>query len=121
MRQKAGGLHQVIGGAFEAATPAMVAGGVTTPVKTAATVGAAMMAQKGTEVGLKYLGLPTEYAEVAGDLVGLVAGAVAHGRLSRAAIKGEVEPILKKRVAEKHVSQQKQSEPQTTQPPAAAQ
>ena len=115
-RQKAGGLHQVISGGFEAATPAMVAGGIAAPLKTAVVVGAAMAAQKGTEVGLKYLGLPREYSEVAGDLVGLVAAAVAHGKLSRPAIRDTIEPVLKERAAKKAAAPAEQQYTSTGEP-----
>lgn len=78
MRTKAGGLHQAVSGAFGLATPAMLGAGAAAPVRTALTIAATTKAQEKTEAGLKALGLPTEYAEVAGDLTGLVAGAATH-------------------------------------------
>lgn len=98
MRQKAGGLHKVIGGAFEAATPLMAATGAGAPVRTALTLGAAMVSQAAVEAGLKRLGLPKEYAAVAGDLAGIIAGTVAHTGIE--GVKSKVAPVLRKRFVE---------------------
>lgn len=77
-KQLATGAHQAISGGFEAATPFMLKGALTSPLKTAAVLGPAMAAQEGVTAGLENLGLPQEYAEVAGDLTGILAGSIAH-------------------------------------------
>jgi hypothetical protein len=78
LREEAGGLHQAVSGAFGVATPAMLGAGAVAPIRTALTIGAATKTQEGVERGLKALGLPEEYAGVAGDLAGLIAGAATH-------------------------------------------
>lgn len=77
-KQGASGLHQAVGGAMGLATPLMMGAAGAAPLKTAATIAGFSAAQHGTEAGLKAMGLGPEYAEVAGDLVGLLAGAAAH-------------------------------------------
>lgn len=97
LRQKAGGLHKVIAGGFEAATPLMVGAGAVAPVATAATLAATTGAQAGTEAVLKKIGIPEEYAQVAGDLVGLFAAAKTPRTIE--ALRTKYEPILKARFA----------------------
>ena len=83
---KASGLHKVIGGALEAASPLMVGAGIAAPVATAATVAASTATQSLTEAGLEKMGLGPEYSAVIGDLAGLVGGAITHPK-TRASIK----------------------------------
>jgi DNA polymerase-3 subunit beta len=56
----------------------MAAGAAVAPIKTATILGAGYAAQKGTTVGLQKLGVAPEYADLAGDIAGLVAGYGAH-------------------------------------------
>lgn len=95
LREKAGGLHKVLGGTLEAATPLMVGAGAAAPVATAATVATGTGAQAGSEWALKKIGLPEEYAAVVGDLVGLFAAAKTPKTI--AALKAKYEPVLKAR------------------------
>jgi hypothetical protein len=81
LREKAGGLHEVIGGAFEAATPVMIATGLGAPLRTAAGVGTFMGVQTGTERLLKLLGVPLQYSALAGDLVGILGGGATYMKL----------------------------------------
>lgn len=97
LREKAGGLHKAIGGAFEAATPLMVGAGAGAPLATAATLATTMASQTAAEAALKKIGLPEEYAAVAGDLVGLFAGAKTAKTVE--ALRARYEPILKARFA----------------------
>ncbi len=97
-RDVAGGAHEVVSGAFEAATPFMIASGLSAPIKTAATVGAAMVAQGGVEVGLEALGLPKEYAAVAGDLAGIVAAATAVPAAERLVLRQRIKRVLQDRL-----------------------
>ena len=76
MREKAGGASDVIRGGLEAATPVMAATGLAAPLETAAAVGLGSVLQSGTEGGLKKLGVPEEYSDLAGDLVGLFGAGV---------------------------------------------
>jgi hypothetical protein len=77
-RELAGATHDVAAGGFAAATPFMMGSAVRNPVTTAATLGLGMSAQNTVEEGLQTLGLPKEYAQVAGDFTGVIAGAAAH-------------------------------------------
>ncbi len=95
MREKAEGLHKVVSGAFEAATPLMVGAGAVAPAATAGTLAATTAAQAGTEAVLKKIGIPEEYAQVAGDLVGLFAGAKTPKTID--ALRAKYEPVLKAR------------------------
>jgi len=97
LREKAGGLHKTIGGVFEAATPLMAGAGAAAPIATAATLATTMAAQTTAEAALKKIGLPEEYAAVAGDLVGLFAGAKTAKTVD--ALRAKYEPILKARFA----------------------
>ena len=97
LREKAGGAHQIISGALEAASPMIVPSLVAAPARTVATVGAAVLSQAAVEKGLSHLGLPKEYAQVAGDLAGIIAGSVAHK--SAGGIKNVVEPLLRERLS----------------------
>jgi hypothetical protein len=102
MRNKAGGLHKLIGGGLEAATPLMVAAGATAPVATAATLATGAAAQTGAEAVLKKIGIPEEYAAVAGDLVGLFAAAKTPKTV--VALRTKYEPILKARFQKAKIS-----------------
>lgn len=76
--QLAKGAHQTVSGVFDAATPFMLEGALTAPLKTAAVLAPSIAAQEGVAAGLEHLGLPPEYAAVAGDLAGILAGSIAH-------------------------------------------
>lgn len=102
LRQKAGGLHKVIGGVLEATTPLMVGAGAAAPLATAATLATGAAAQMGTEAALKKIGLPEEYAAVAGDLVGLFAAAKTPKTI--AALRAKYEPILRARLEKARAS-----------------
>jgi hypothetical protein len=93
LREKAGGLHKAIGGAFKAATPLMVGAGAVAPLSTAATLAASMGAQAGTEKGLTAAGVAPEYAGLAGDVAGFAAGGLAGSKLhARGAPEAPPEP-----------------------------
>jgi len=108
LREKAGGLHKVISGVFEAATPLIAGAGVVAPAATAATLAGTMAAQTGVEAGLKKIGLAPEYAAVTGDLTALVAGAAVH-KLGSGAIDW-----LKSRLQERLEAKQQAAGPQYT-------
>ena len=112
MREKAGGLHEAASGAFQAATIPMIGVGGAAPLKTAGALAAGVVSQQAVERGLTAIGLPKEYAAVAGDLAAVIAGAKASGAVeaidkatpgggggNAAEIKAKVEPILKERMA----------------------
>jgi len=96
-RERAGGASQVIRGGLGVVTgpenivPALVAA----PVGTAATIGTAMLTQKGTAAGLKAAGVAPEYSELAGDVAGLLAGAGGAGYLLRKAYVAAGSPEVK--------------------------
>jgi len=97
----AGGAHRALTGTLEAASPLIGEGLLNAPIKTLATVGGAMVTQDRVEAGLQKLGLPKEYAQVAGDLVGILAGAAAHqGVEALESLKKRVEPVLRQRAQE---------------------
>jgi len=101
-RAVAGNVHQMAGGAMGMATPAMLGAAATAPFATAASVGAGMYGQQKVEEGLQALGLPQEYAGVAGDLAGLIVGAAGHGVMGRGseelgALRARVAPELEAR------------------------
>jgi hypothetical protein len=73
----AGGAAKVLGGGLEAATPLLPAAITSAPLETVGGLGAGMLAQEGTEAGLKKAGVPDGYAELGGAGAGLVAGGVA--------------------------------------------
>jgi hypothetical protein len=73
-REKAGGAHEAISGAFEAGTPFMAASGVTSPVHTAKTLVKAIGAQTVLSGALKHAGVPDEYADLAGDIAAMLVG-----------------------------------------------
>lgn len=127
MREKAGGLHQAIGGAFETATPAMLGSGLASPVGTLLGVGVTASTSMGTEAALKWLGLPDEYASVAGDLVGLVGGSLvlkgAYTAADRARLRAKIKPILQERLnrmyAEREAAKREAAKPKPIEAPAA--
>ncbi len=84
---------------FEAATPLMVAGGVTTPLQTVAALGAGITAQKLTAAGLEHFGVAPEYADLAGDIAGIAAGYGAHN-LAEFLLSPKVPPQAKALVQE---------------------
>jgi len=114
-REKAGSLHEVIAGTTQAATPAMLGVEARAPAKTALTVASSVVSQEAVERGLVAMGLPKEYASVAGDLAAVIVGAKVSGAIEAidkatpgggvggkgkvAEIKAKVEPILKERMA----------------------
>ncbi len=93
------GAHEAIGGAFEAATPAMGGSIIAAPVKTGLSLGAGMVSQEAVARGLKKIGVREEYADLAGDFAGVIAGLGAHELTPRAAaaLKAKFEPILEAR------------------------
>lgn len=74
MRAKAGGAAQILEGGMEAATPLAVAAGATNPIATARALGVGAAAQWGVSGGAKLVGVPDEYADLAGDVAGIEAG-----------------------------------------------
>ena len=74
-RAAARGLHEVAGGAFEAGTALLPPAIAAAPWRTAATLALGTGAYEATTRGLQALGLPEEYANVAGDLAAVIAPA----------------------------------------------
>lgn len=83
-REKAGGAHEIITGAGQAATPFIGPSIVSSPLRTLLPLGTGLGAQELTAAGLEKLGVPQEYANVLGDLVGLRVGSVVHGNVPKA-------------------------------------
>lgn len=110
MRGKAAGLHKAIGGVFEAALPAVAAGAVAAPVGTALGVGTFSAVSSGTEAILDQLGLPLEYAQVAGDLAGIGgSGAILKGlgtAVGRAYWKARVKNFLQEKLNAEYAAKQ---------------
>lgn len=101
LERRAEGAHQAIGGAFEAATPFMGASAVAAPVKTAATIAVGVVSQTAVAKGLKALGMPEAWADLAGDAAGVIAGAATHKLAPKAieSIKAKYGPVLEQRAA----------------------
>lgn len=114
MKEKAGGAHQAFQGAMALATPLIAGAAGAAPLRTLGTVAAFSGAQKGTEEGLKALGLAPEYSAVVGDLVGFLAGAAAH-RLA-APEMAQLKSTLMHRMADK-VASEPPPEPVAPEPP----
>lgn len=78
----AGGALKIGSGLMEAATPALIAGGIAAPVRTAATLGAALLTQEYTKAAIDDLAAQTgihvvpEYRDLAAGILGIFA---AHG------------------------------------------
>jgi N12 class adenine-specific DNA methylase len=82
-RQLAAGGANILGGAFGLATPLVAGAGAAAPIQTLITLAAGTAASKGTEAGLKALGVAPEYADLGGNIAALLAGyAAAKVRLS---------------------------------------
>lgn len=99
LRERAGSLHKAIGGAFEAGTPFAGTALLKAPVKTAASLAAGTISSEAVQKGLTKLGLPAEWAALAGDAAGILAGVGTHQVSERAAeaVKAKYEPILRAR------------------------
>lgn len=97
-RQGAQGVHELVGAGMEAASPLIAAGGVVNPIGTAAALGVYGGGTVAVEESLKALGMPKEYAAVAGDLGGLLAGGVALKAAERQMFKARVRRILQDRL-----------------------
>jgi len=100
MPARAAGLHKALGGAFEATTPFMGTSAMEAPIRTAVSLASGMVSQTAVAAGLKRMGLPPEYADLAGDAAGIIAGVGTHKAMSSravAAIKARVEPVLQAR------------------------
>jgi hypothetical protein len=78
LRGKASGLHQAIGGAFEAGKPLMLGAAAAAPIRTGLSLAAGIGGQMGTEAGAEKLGVPKPYAQLLGDAAGVGVGALAH-------------------------------------------
>lgn len=98
LREAAGGAHQIIGGAFQLATPLIGGEMAANPVGTAVGLGTGMAAQEGVRAGLQALGLPEEYAEVAGDLAGVIVGAGSLSAYNRMLLRAKLRPYLQERM-----------------------
>ena len=98
LREAAGGAHQIIGGAFQLATPLIAGEMAANPVGTAVGLGTGMAAQEGVRAGLQALGLPEEYAEVAGDLAGVIVGAGSLSAYNRMLLRAKLRPYLQERM-----------------------
>jgi N12 class adenine-specific DNA methylase/2'-5' RNA ligase len=83
-KQTALGLSEVLGGTMQAVGPlAIPAGLVAAPAEAAISLGAGIVARTATPALLKKAGVAPEYADLAGDVAGLLAGyAAGHIRLS---------------------------------------
>jgi hypothetical protein len=77
LQEKAGGAHQILSGAMGIGAGALPIAVAAAPVATAVGLGTGALAQTGTEAGLKKAGVPEDYANLAGDVAGLVAGGAA--------------------------------------------
>lgn len=77
LRAKAGGVSKVLRGAGQMAAPMMIPAAVTAPLATTAGLATGSIAGAGTEAGLKAVGVPEEYSELAGDVAGVGAGVAA--------------------------------------------
>lgn len=77
MERKAHGLHQVIGGVAQMATPLAAPAALAAPIPAAVGLGTGMLAQKGVTAGAEMVGVPQGYSELAGDVAGVAAGAKA--------------------------------------------
>jgi hypothetical protein len=98
VKNKFGAAHEVAAGAFEAATPAMLGAGAAAPAKTAVQVAATSVSQEAVQAGLERLGLPKEYASVAGDAVALLLGHYS-GKAAEM-VKEQIGPVLRKKFIE---------------------
>jgi hypothetical protein len=96
LRQTAEAGHQAVSGAFGIAAPFMLGAGAAAPVTTAVTLGAGIESQQLVEDGLVRLGLPKEYAAVAGDLTALIVGH--YSMEGMAALRAKIAPILQARM-----------------------
>ena len=94
-KEKAGAAHKIVEGATDAATPVMLGVAASNPLTFAKVATTATVSQSIVTESLKGMGLPEEYAQVAGDLAGVIAGAKAY---NRAKIKAQIEPILRERL-----------------------
>ncbi len=71
MERKAHGLHQVLGGVAQVATPIVAPAMVATAVPSAIGLGVGMATQKGVQAATSAMGVPEGYSELAGDAAGL--------------------------------------------------
>lgn len=91
MRERAGGLHDALSGAMEAGTVLLPEQLVADTARTMKILGAAIVSGSATTAGLKHLGIAPEYADLAGDIVGIVAGYGMHWGTAPAEAKALVE------------------------------
>lgn len=77
MERKAHGLHQVLGGVAQVATPLAVVAGAAAPIPSLVGLGVGMGAQKATQGIAQAVGVPEGYSELAGDVAGVGAGSLA--------------------------------------------
>ena len=84
-RDVAGGASKIIRGGMQMASPAMFAAGVAAPVETGLALAGGEAASRGTEATLKTVGVPDEYAELAGDVAGVAGGAAGSHYVPRVA------------------------------------
>jgi hypothetical protein len=94
-KEKFRAAHKIVEGTMDAATPIMMGAAATNPLTFAKVATTASVSQSVVTDSLKGMGLPEEYAQVAGDLAGLIVGAKAY---NRAKIKAQIEPILRERL-----------------------
>jgi hypothetical protein len=92
LRPKAGGVSQMIRGAGEIALPTVAPGLLVDPLPAAAGLVGGGLAGAGTEAGLKKLGVPEEYADLAGDAAGMIGGGLAAHGIGKLGPKPAIEP-----------------------------
>jgi N12 class adenine-specific DNA methylase len=80
--QAAGGALKVLNGGMEIGSVLIPYHALIDPIRTVGTLAAFELASKGTEKGLSAAGVPQEYSELAGQIAGLGAGALAAGPAS---------------------------------------
>jgi hypothetical protein len=96
-KQAAAAMSNVLSGALELYTPALIGHLATAPIETGLHVAGGMIGQQVTEKGLVAAGVPKEYAGLAGDLV-LIAGV--YGGVQRAKAKVDAALAEHNRVAD---------------------
>ena len=92
IRKSVGGLSETARGVMEASTPLIAGAALRAPIQTGIALGTGMAAQQGTEAGLRAVGVPEEYSNLAGDVAGLGAGSAAGhfaGRFGRGRVAEE--------------------------------
>jgi len=101
MKDKARGVHELVGGVSRIAAPLAPLAIAASPVTAPVALGTGLAAQTGVTEGLKAAGVPEEYSDLAGDAAGIGAGSLASSprapglaRGLAGAVKGGAQAIL---------------------------